>query len=279
MDKLDQIGSHDGNTKKTRRVPLNKYWCLTLNNYEELDQKLLVELCEKKKWKYIIGKEVGESGTKHLQGFISCDKRVRLPEMVMNKRIHWEGAKAGEEANLKYCSKEGNYVTNFITHDRKRELLRIPKDEDLYDWQRALLGKIDESNDREILWTWSKKGDTGKTTLAKYLIFERQALMIDGKKADILHGATEYVKTLGEDTFSKRLIFILDLSRTLENYVSYDSIEKLKNGIWFSGKYESSMVMIPAPVVVVFANFPPDMTKMSMDRWTVDEVGLTPTED
>jgi hypothetical protein len=37
--------------------------------------------------------------------------------------------------------------------------------------------------------------------------------------------------------------------------------------------------MIPAPVVVVFANFPPDMTKMSMDRWTVDEVGLAPTED
>lgn len=66
-----------------------------------------------------------------------------------------------------------------------------------------------------------------------------------------------------ETFFLMKRIFILDLSRTCENFVSYDSIEKLKNGFWFSGKYESKMVMIPPPVVIVFANFKPEIDKLS----------------
>lgn len=270
MEQMDQNGSHDGNTRKTRRVPLKQYWCFTFNNYGSMDRDILEDLFKKKEFKYIIGSEIGASGTPHLQGFVNCMKRIRLPEIVKEKKIHWEPAKAGEEANVKYCSKDGNYVTNIMTQTEKRKKLGII--ETLLPWQQETITELLESTEREILWRWDPQGNTGKTALAKLLIFEHNALLIDGKKADILHGATEYVVGLGDTLFDKTIIFILDMSRTVEHFVSYDSIEKLKNGLWFSGKYEGKMIMIPPPKVIIFANFPPERSKLSEDRWNVKKI-------
>jgi len=279
MDKDGNQGQQgeisEGNTSliPRRRVIPCKWWCFTLNNYLANDLDDIVEICKTKGFKYIIGKEVGESGTKHLQGFISCEKIQRLPEIVKNKRIHWEKAKAGEEANKKYCSKDGDYVTNFLRPEEKRKLLRIPEKSELRDWQLEVLDRVEENQDREIVWRYDELGGTGKTTLTKYLVHELGALCVDGKKADILYGASTLIKSYDEETlFYKKIIFILDLSRSLEGFVSYDSIEKLKNGLWYSSKYESGMTMIPPPVVIVFANFPPDKKKLSADRWNIKKI-------
>lgn len=271
-NKLAPSGSTDGNTKLTRRWSSALYWCFTLNNFTEEEFDNLHKIC-KEKGKFIIGKEVGSSGTPHLQGFISCHKKERMPEVAKNKRIHWELAKAGEEANKKYCGKDGNYVTNFITKETKRKALKIPTKEELYDWQKETLEDIEKSNDREIIWRYCIKGNTGKTTLAKYLIFETGALLIDGRKTDILHAATEWVKSMTEEEiYEKKLIIIADFSRSLEDYISYDSLEKIKNGVWFSGKYESKSIMIPPPTVIVFANFRPNELKLSQDRWNIKRI-------
>lgn len=272
MDRLDRSGSeHDSNTIEKNRVPNIQYWCFTLNNYTELDRLDLEKLFTKKGYKFVIGEEVGESGTPHLQGFVNCGKRTRLPEVVRNRRIHWERTKAGEAANVKYCTKEGKYTTNMLTEATKRRKLGII--EELNAWQDEAVKTLLSSSEREILWRWDPVGNTGKTALAKWLIYEHKALLIDGKKADILHGATEYIKTIDEDTlFDRPMIFILDMSRTVEQYVSYDAIEKLKNGCWYSGKYEGGMIMIPPPKVIIFANFRPDMAKLSRDRWNIRRV-------
>lgn len=93
-----------GNTKTKTRVNPSKYWCFTLNNYtmehlEHLEHSLSKDL-------YIIGKEVGESGTKHLQGYIEFHKRVRPVEHIGIKEIHWERTKGSREDNIRYCSKD-----------------------------------------------------------------------------------------------------------------------------------------------------------------------------
>ena len=46
-------------------------------------------------------------------------------------------------------------------------------------------------------------------------------------------------------------------------------MEAIKNGCFFSGKYESGMVRFNSPHILVFANEPPERTKLSQDRWCV----------
>jgi len=62
--------------------------------------------------KYLIyGREVGELGTPHLQGYIVFNS-PRSFNAVKNicVRCHWEVAKGDSESNREYCSKENDYV-------------------------------------------------------------------------------------------------------------------------------------------------------------------------
>lgn len=67
-------------------------------------------------------------------------------------------------------------------------------------------------------------------------------------------------------------IIIYDIPRTQLDYVNYDALEKLKNGMAMSGKYEGGIILMPNPHVVVFANRPPDESKLSSDRWVIHEI-------
>lgn len=279
MEHGTHLAHREGNTKSSRCLPC-KYWCFTLNNYSEEEMEHLEQTFREMKIKYGFGKEIGDNGTPHLQGWIESTSRIRPTEKFKNKRIHWEKTKGNREQNITYCSKQGNYKTNVLTTDEILTLLHLPNRDTLYPWQQALLPLIQTNHPRQIIWRWSKTGRTGKTTIAKYLHKTQGAILLDGKKSDILYAASEYVTKFDEDTlFYMKLIFILDFSRTTEHYVSYDALEKLKNGFWFSGKYESKMICIPEPVVIVFANFEPNYAALSEDRWNVecvDTVGATP---
>lgn len=82
-------------------------WAFTLNNYtqEEVDSIKGIE-CE-----YLIfGKETGDEGTPHLQGYIVFKNATRF-STLKNKmpRAHVEAAIRGHDANIKYCKKQGDY--------------------------------------------------------------------------------------------------------------------------------------------------------------------------
>lgn len=80
-------------------------WCLTLNNYTEDQYTTLLNFDCKF---IIIGKEVGEQGTPHLQCFIHFKKNHRLAAVRRVSPGHWELAKGDTAANIKYCSKDGH---------------------------------------------------------------------------------------------------------------------------------------------------------------------------
>lgn len=91
----------------SRLVPKRtRGWCFTLNNYVEADYlALLNATC-----KYVvIGKEVGESGTRHLQGYIYFEREKSLKQVKdLHQKAHWESAKGTANENYAYCTKEGN---------------------------------------------------------------------------------------------------------------------------------------------------------------------------
>jgi len=98
-------------------------WCGTLNNYSEEEYKLFTELpC-----KYsVIGKEVGEGGTPHLQMYFIFERTCRMSSLKrLCARVHWEAAIADEMAAA-YCMKEGDYVIKDTRAQGKRtDLLEV----------------------------------------------------------------------------------------------------------------------------------------------------------
>lgn len=97
-----------------------RHWCFTVNNYSEND---FTELRNAQpKYKYIVcGKEVGDSGNKHLQGFVSFANPIRVQTLHkwFDNRAHWEVARDPRAAAV-YCKKEGDYFEDGISFDQSR---------------------------------------------------------------------------------------------------------------------------------------------------------------
>jgi hypothetical protein len=82
-------------------------WCFTINNHTLADEQRVQDM----PYKYLCyGREVGEEGTPHLQGYVQLKARSRLTGMKkLHSTAHWEPAKGNEEHNKAYCSKEGDF--------------------------------------------------------------------------------------------------------------------------------------------------------------------------
>lgn len=81
-----------------------KKWFFTMNNYNNSDIDTLKskfdEICEK----YVFQEELGANGTKHLQGSIVLNKKMRWSEFKLPNSIHWEKTN-NETASFDYCCK------------------------------------------------------------------------------------------------------------------------------------------------------------------------------
>lgn len=91
-----------------------KHWCFTLNNYNDTDVALFNAIGQERVEidYFIYGKEIGESGTPHLQCFVSFSKKKRFAYVkgLFGDRIHAEKAKGSPEQNRTYCSKGGEFA-------------------------------------------------------------------------------------------------------------------------------------------------------------------------
>lgn len=90
-----------------------KRWVVVVNNYterEEADIEAEAQYSEEVVYA-IFGREVGESGTPHLQCYIEYSRRVTLSRVkeVFGIRAHCEVARGGRSANVAYCRKDGDY--------------------------------------------------------------------------------------------------------------------------------------------------------------------------
>lgn len=273
----------------------------------------------------IVGHEVGEQGTPHLQIYFQLEKQTKLTT-IKNwggpwARMHLEPARGTDVEASEYCKKENNFFElgtrkamgkkgarndlaelqtairegksydevceehfdtaakfhKFIreriqARDTQKELDSLREEfasASLRPWQERLLDVVHENpNPRKIHWIWEDVGNVGKSWMAKYLMaMENAVLLTPGKKADMAY------------IFSKNptKIVIFDLSRTTaptdgkEHYLDgvYSLAEDIKNGMVTSYKYDSANVLTTGSHVIFFANFAPDMTKWSQDRYLI----------
>ena len=163
--------------------------------------------------------------------------------------------------------KEGASLIRLM--NQKEQNLEWAKNQKLRQWQAQLLSEIDVHghNDRKIFWIMDERGSSGKTWFTKYmhnLDPEGTAWLQNGKTHDLIKAIVDQASCL------KLVLF--DLCRSNEERINWDVIERVKNGMLMSTKYEVESTIIQSPTVVCFANFEPDLKKLSMDRWVVYEI-------
>lgn len=90
----------------------SRAWCTTLNNPGAEEYEHFVGKVHRETTYYIIGKEKGESGTPHLQGYMTFNRAKTLAWMKshLSDRAHWEIARGDLDSNRRYCMKEGDYL-------------------------------------------------------------------------------------------------------------------------------------------------------------------------
>lgn len=83
-------------------------WTFTVNNYTEDSEKVLQDL----EVRYMLyGREVGEKGTPHLQGYVVFHNPQRFNQVkeMLPEGAHIESAKGNAQQNFDYCTKDGDY--------------------------------------------------------------------------------------------------------------------------------------------------------------------------
>ncbi len=253
-------------TKKRRVDPRGRQWFLTWNNHTDESIKILLRIAGLNK--YCIQEEQGVIGTPHLQGvmvFAEAKLRSTLENHVSGK-VHWEKAR-NLHACKNYCSKvETSCGQRWTKGFHIPEKIRDPlSGKQLYTYQKEVLELVKQPpDDRSIHWYWSKSGNVGKSALCKHLCLKHDAIVVGGSFKDAYYAIMQRVK---ESRPIKLVVF--SLCRSQGNKVSYIAMEGIKDGMFFSAKYESGMCCYNPPHVIVFANESPDMENLSTDRWNI----------
>lgn len=275
----------------------------THNNYTEKDFDDYKVYIEKNCVCGVLGREVApNTGTPHIQGFFNLRTPRKFETLKkMFKTAHFEKAKASDEENFTYCTKSDpepfiygecqsqgkrndldqvktaiksgatkfqlmeQFSETYSSHSKfiesysqefKNNSIEKEVIEQFRPWQQSLLNTLESSpDDRHIIWIYDPEGGIGKTRLARWLVDHKGAFYTNGGRSiDITH------------SYNHQPIVIFDFVRESQDFVSYSTIEQLKNGILSSNKYNSCMKRFKSPHVVVFANYKPAEGKFSADR-------------
>lgn len=270
-DTVDTVDTReDGNTSSRAR-----YWSFTWHGYKKSDltdlEDFMVEECTRASFQ----EEYTQDMKPHIQGAFEFKNaryfnamKKRFPEMNLSHTRNRIRA-------LNYGTKDRSRIPGgkrfHMGFVPKREIKNPMQGKVLKEWQLEINSLIEEeADDRTINWYYDFEGGQGKTTWCKGLCIERpnEVLYLSGKGTDVKYG----VKTFIDNEENDLKVCIFDFTRTTENYISYEALEAIKNGLFYNSKYESEMVVFNAPHVIVFANFEPDVNKLSKDRWRIREI-------
>lgn len=176
------------------------------------------------------------------------------------------------EDAIRYCTKEETRVPEGRSwrYRLPRMVEYVTKDQ-LSPQQLALAEELEnqEYDYRTINWIWDEVGNWGKSKLTKYFYDQHFTAAVSGNRDQILQGMAKFheIRKRWPD-----YVFI-DIPRSFDaKYINYPTLEAIKNCLWFSGRYETVTGRTPPVKLVVFANYAPDQSHFSADRWNIKHV-------
>lgn len=259
----EDSGNTKESSKRKKQVNPSKRWVFTLNNYTREMSAIVREKLGSDGF-YIFGREVGELGTPHLQGYVEFHRRVRPMKICLEGLIHWEKAKGSKQENIEYCTKDGDWETNQGSWRPREKIYDFLDDHEPLPWQKGILKALKKPvNRRKIFWIYETEGEVGKSILVKHILlkYAGDAVLAGGRAVDL--------KFMISKMDPKPRIVLQDIPRSTEEDISYAGMEEVKNGAFFNAKYESNMCLLNSPHYFVFANFRPSLKEMSADRWAI----------
>lgn len=93
------------------RTTRSRRYCFTLNNPTEAEKQSLANFGVNCKY-LVVGREVGESGTPHLQGyveFVTAVSFAQVKQLLGSERYHLEPARGTAQQASDYCKKDGDF--------------------------------------------------------------------------------------------------------------------------------------------------------------------------
>lgn len=264
-------GSSGSGGRGNSRISPSRWFCFTFFSYDPSD----IIRFQGIPGKYVFQEEIcPRTQRPHLQGTVCFDTKKRL--VTVNNEwpnTHWEVCR-GKKASVKYCAKAYTRKpgSKMFTNMKMAEpLITFSK---LRPWQQEILDKAEHDiavcDDRTINWFWEPTGNVGKSSFGRWLAIKKEAFYLCGSAADMKCGLADASAKMN-GWFPK--IIVLDIPRD-SNGCSYKGIEQIKNGIFYSTKYESGMCIFNPPAIIVLANEPPRRHKMSEDRWNIVKLDL-----
>lgn len=286
--------------------PQSTNWTFTLNNYTDEDIERIKNLGDSVRY-VIAGKEVGDSGTPHLQGFVqfATRKRMQFVKDTIGRNPHCEVAR-NVPAAIEYCKKDGDYfevggapkgagsrtdldefkeAVKSGVFDLKR--LREEHSDVFARHPRFCIDYItDNLPKKELpahpLKPWQQEMNTilNRPPDDRSIYFIVDTVGNGGKTwfahyYSQLHDNVQVLQPGKKADMAYALdctirVLFIDAPRSKQGeFIMYDFLEDVKNGYVFSGKYESRVKQLGKCHVVVMMNEDPDMHKLSADRYVI----------
>jgi len=281
-------------------------WVFTLNNYSD-DDVARIQAGSDDIVYVVAGREIGEGGTPHLQGFVRFKTKRRLAAVksFVGERAHCECSR-NLNASITYCKKDGDFF-EVGQLDRKPgsrtdldgfkeavasgmfdlRQIREEHSEVYAKYTRFCLQYIDDhrpEREQEVfpLYPWQatlsealkRDADSRTITFVVDLVGNKGKTWFAHyfcslhKNCQVLLPGRKVDMAMTLDP-DVRVLF-LDAPRSKNGeYIQYDFLEDVKNGYVFSSKYESRIKKLGKVHVVVLMNEQPDMTKLSLDRYNI----------
>ena len=152
---------------------------------------------------------------------------------------------------------------------------------ELKPWQESLLEYVQQPCDREIFWVVGQEGNEGKNWFQKYVKSWLGARrVVTG--IDIKANNASIFQALRKCPIATADIFLFNIGKSMKQFdkINYDALEQMKDGEPFASRYNSQLLKIRVPnVVMVFSNSPPDVNELAKVRFRVFNINNNELED